>query len=92
MRFKVEVAPLQTQDFANAKSRALRHHDHRAVRLWEMLEHLEELSHFEDLWPLQPLACILDAHESDGILADLDYSPALAALQDEVHQAPYVTL
>jgi hypothetical protein len=29
--FKVEVTPLQTQDFADAKSRALGHHHHRAV-------------------------------------------------------------
>jgi hypothetical protein len=36
---------LQAEDFADAKSRALRHHDHRAVRLREMLEHFEELSH-----------------------------------------------
>jgi hypothetical protein len=27
VRFKVEVAPLQAEDFADAKSRALGHHD-----------------------------------------------------------------
>jgi hypothetical protein len=80
MRFKIEVALLQAQDFADAKSRTLRHHDHRPVRFREMLEHLEELSHFEDLGPLQPLACILDAHQSDGCFADLDDSPSLRAL------------
>lgn len=85
MRLKVEVAPLQAEDFADAKSRTLRHHDHRSVRFRKMLEHLNDLSHFENLWPLQPLARILDTHESNGVLANLDNSPALAALQDEVH-------
>ena len=33
-----------------------------------MLEQFEEMSHFEDLRRLQPLACILDAHQSDGFL------------------------
>jgi hypothetical protein len=78
VRFKVEVAPLRAKDFADAKSRTLCHHDHRAVRLREMLEHLEELSHFEDLGSLQPLACVLDAHQSDGVLADLNYSPSFS--------------
>jgi hypothetical protein len=92
VRFKVEVAPLQAQALADAKSRALRHHDHRSVRLREMLEHLEELSRFEDLGPLQPLAYILDAHQSNGVFADLEHSPSFTALHDQVHQASDVDL
>ena len=67
-------------------------HHHRAVRLREMLEHLEELSHFEDLGPLQSLACVLDAHQRDRVLANFNDSPSLRTLQDQVHQAPYMNL
>src|SRR6185437_9353617 len=57
-----------------------------------MLEHLEELSHFEDLRPFQSLACILDAYKSDGVLTDFDNAPSFRTLQDQVHQAPYMNL
>src|SRR5579864_8145073 len=46
-----------------------------------MLEHLEELSHFEDLGPLQSLACVLDAHQSYGVLSNFNDSPSLRTLQ-----------
>ena len=40
---KIEVTPLQAEDFADAKPGALSHHHHRPVRFREMLYQFEEL-------------------------------------------------
>src|SRR5271166_3188560 len=87
---KIEVAPLQSENLADSKPQALRDQHHRAVWLAQMLEQFEELANFENPWALQPFACILHSHQRDRVLAEFDNAPPLRALEDKVHNSPYV--
>jgi hypothetical protein len=57
-----------------------------------MLEQFKELVHVRNPRPLEPLASILHAHQRDRILAVFDDAPLLRALEDQVHDSPYMSL
>ena len=74
----VEVTPLQAHDFADAKSEALRHHDHRPVRFRQARQNRLECFVGEDDGPLAPFGRIFDTHHPDGMRRSLNSSQRAA--------------
>ncbi len=89
---EVEIAPLQPENFANAKAQALCNQYHRSAWIVEVLEQFKELSHVQNPRPLQSFACVFHAHQRDGVLNTVENAPTLCALENQVHDSPHMSL
>jgi hypothetical protein len=83
--FPIDVAPLQTEYFANPKSHAHGNNAHRSERFRDVFQYLPELINRESFWLSHSFRSVLNTHEAHGVELIRDQIPTQRGAKQDAH-------